>query len=157
LVNFESQFAAHDPGHILKAEVMRHTFLLIALAFTLSACSGSADVASAKLAVMRFHELLDASRFTEIFEQSSDDLKKASTQAEFVALLEAVHRKLGDTKSAVDQTWNVNYHTSGKFITLTYKTVYSEGEAAEQFVFQMQGNSAALVGYHINANALIVK
>jgi hypothetical protein len=57
-------------------------------------------------------------------------------------LLDAVHRNLGDTKSAVDEAWNVNYHTSGTFITLTYKTVYGEGEAAEQFVFRMQGDSA---------------
>jgi hypothetical protein len=130
-------------------------FLLVAV--TLSGCSESADTALAERSVARFHEFLDAGRFTEIFEQSSDDLKKASTQSEFVALLEAVHRKLGNTKSAVDQAWNVNHHTSGTFITLTYKTVYREGEAAEQFVFRMQGDSAALVGYHVNANALVVK
>jgi len=136
---------------------MRHTFLLIALTLALLACSRSADVASAKLAVTRFHELLDAGRFTEIFEQSSDDLKKATTKAEFVALLEAVHRKLGITKSAVDQAWSVNYKISSKFVTLTYKTIYSEGESAEQFVFRMQRDSAALVGYHINANGLIAE
>jgi hypothetical protein len=135
----------------------RTALLLAALACTLLGCSGSADTILAERAVMQFHELLDAGRFTDIFEQSSDDLKKASTQPEFVALLEAVHRKLGNTKSAVDQAWSVNYRTSGKFITLTYKTVYSEGEAAEQFVFRIQGESAALAGYHINANALVVK
>jgi hypothetical protein len=137
--------------------IMTRTFFVVALAVTLTSCSASADTISAERAVVKFHELLDAGRFTEIFEQSSDDLKKASTQSDFVALLEAVHRKLGNTKSAVDQAWNVNHHTSGTFITLTYKTVYSEGEAAEQFSFRMQGDSAALAGYHINANALVVK
>jgi hypothetical protein len=147
---------AQDVSGTIK-DMTRTFFLLVVLAVTLSGCSGSADISSAERAVMKFHALLDAGRFTEIFEQSSDDLKKASPQSEFVALLEAVHRKLGDTKSAVDQAWNVNHHTSGTFITLTYKTVYSEGEADEQFVFRMQGDSAALVRYHINANALIVK
>jgi hypothetical protein len=137
---------------------MRRTFLhLFALAATLSACSGSADVASAKLAVTRFHQLLDSGRFTEIFEGSSDDLKKESTQADFVALLEAVHRKLGNTKSASDQTWNISYRTSGAFVTLTYSTVYAEGEAAEQFVYRIQDGSASLAGYHISANALIIR
>jgi hypothetical protein len=137
---------------------MTRTFLLlVALAVTLLGCARSADTAAAEQAVLNFHELLNAGRFTEIYELSSDELKKASTQSDFVALLDVVHRKLGNTKSAVDQAWNVNYHTSGTFITLTYKTVYSEGGAAEQFVFRMQGDSATLVGYHINANALVVK
>lgn len=137
--------------------MIRTYFVLVALVVSLLGCSASADVSSAERAVMKFHSLLDAGRFTEIFEQSSDDLKEASSQSEFVALLEAVHRKLGDTKSAVDQAWNVNHHTSGTFVTLTYKTIYSEDEAVEQFVFRMQGDSAALVGYHISANALVVK
>jgi hypothetical protein len=141
----------------IRPRVARTALLLATLACDLVGCSGSADTAAAEQAVSSFHELLNAGRFAEIYELSSDELKKASTQSDFVALLDAVHRKLGNTKSAVDQAWNVNYHTSGTFITLTYKTVYSEGDAAEQFVFRMQGHSAALAGYHINANALVVK
>jgi Protein of unknown function (DUF4019) len=122
-----------------------------------SGCSGSANTVAAEQAVSSFHERLNAGQFAEIYELSSDELKKASTQSDFVALLDAVHRKLGDAKSGVDQAWNVNYHTSGTFVTLTYKTVYGEGEAAEQFVFRMQGDSATLAGYHISANALVFK
>jgi opacity protein-like surface antigen len=137
---------------------MTRTFLrLIALAFALAGCSASADTAAAEAGVPRFHQLLDAGKFAEIYEQSSEDLKKTATQQDFVALLEAVHRKLGNTKSSDKQGWNINYHTSGTFVTLTYKTVYAEGEAAEQFVFRMQGKVAALVGYHINSTALILK
>jgi hypothetical protein len=137
---------------------MTRTFLrLVALAFALTGCSVSADTAAAEAGVPRFHQLLDAGKFVEIYEQSSEDLKKTATQQDFVALLEAVHRKLGNTKSSDKQGWNINYHTSGTFVTLTYKTVYAEGEAAEQFVFRMQGSVAALVGYHINSTALILK
>jgi hypothetical protein len=137
---------------------MTRTFLLlITLASVLAGCSVSADTAAAEAGVPRFHELLDAGKFVEIYEQSSDDLKKVGTQQDFVALLEAVHRKLGNTRSSEKQGWNINYHTSGTFVTLTYKTVYAEGEAAEQFVFRMQGKLAALAGYHINSTALILK
>jgi Protein of unknown function (DUF4019) len=129
--------------------VTRAFCLLFALTVTVSDCSASADIHLAERGVIRFHELLDAGRYTQIFEQSSDDLKKASTQSAVVALLEAAHRKLGNTKSAVNQGWNFKYHTSGTIITLTYKTVFSEGEATEQFVFRIQGNTAALVDYHI--------
>jgi hypothetical protein len=137
--------------------VTRTLFFLVALAVTFSGCSGSADRVAAEQAVSSFHERLNAGQFAEIYGLSSDELKKASMQSDFVALLDSVHRKLGNSKAAVDQAWNVTYHTSGTFITLTYKTIYGEGEAAEQFVFRMQGDSATLAGYHISANALVVK
>lgn len=112
-------------------------------------CSASANVATAERAVIHFHELADSGRFIEIFEQSSDELKNASTQSAFVALLEAVHHKLGNTKSSLNQSWGISYHESGTLITLTYKTVYTEGDAVEQFVFRIEGKFAMLVDYHI--------
>ena len=137
---------------------MTRTFVfLVTLALVLSGCSVSADTTAAEASVPKFHELLDAGKFVEIYEQSSEDLKRVATQQDFVALLEAVHRKLGNARSSEKQGWNVNYHTSGTFVTLTYKTLYTEGEAAEQFVFRMQNKVAALAGYHINSNALILK
>src|SRR5437773_3749093 len=106
----------------------RTLILLATVVLTMSGCSMSADTAAAEQAVPKFHELLDSGRFVEIYEGSAEDLKKVSTQQDFVALLEAVHRKLGNTKSSERQSWNVNYHTSGAFVTLTYKTLYAEGE-----------------------------
>jgi hypothetical protein len=137
---------------------MPRTFLVIAaLMAALCGCSMSADTALAEQGVPRFHEQLDAGRFDEIWEQSADELKKASPQPQFVEFLGAVHRKLGNTKSADKTGWNVNYQTSGSFVTLGYKTVFAEGDAQEQFVFRLQDKTALLVGYHINSMALITK
>jgi hypothetical protein len=131
--------------------------LTAALMLAICGCSMSTDTAAAEQAVSGFHELLDTARFSEIYEKSSDNLKKVATQRDFVALLEAVHRKLGKTKSAEKRGWNVNYHTSGTFVSLTYKTAYVEGEADEQFVYRLEGKVALLAGYHVNSNALILK
>jgi len=117
----------------------------------------TADTAIAEQAVPRFHEQLDAARFDAIYNESGDELKKASTQKDFVALLEAVHRKLGNTKSSGKTSWNVNYQTSGSFVTLGYKTSFDGGDAQEQFVYRLQDKAALLVGYHINSTALILK
>ena len=137
---------------------MPRTFLVVAaLMAALCGCSMSADTALAEQGVPRFHEQLDAGRFDEIWDQAADELKKASPQPEFVEFLSAVHRKLGNTKSADKTGWNVNYQTSGSFVTLGYKTVFAEGDAQEQFVFRLQDNKALLVGYHINSMALITK
>jgi Protein of unknown function (DUF4019) len=131
-------------------------FALAGFALALIACSGSAQMATAEKAVSKFHEMLDSEQFAQIYEMSSDEFKKVSTQSDFVALLSAIHRKLGNTKSAQNQSWNISYLPAGTFITLTYKTAYSRGEGAEQFMFHVQGDSAVLVGYHINSNALII-
>jgi len=135
----------------------RSTFGAIALVSLLYGCSISADTSLAEQAVPKFHEELDAGHFDAIYDASADELKNATTQQEFVALLEAVHRKLGNTKASDKTSWNVNYQTSGSFVTLGYKTTFDGGSAQEEFVFSLHDKAAILVGYHINSTALILK
>lgn len=130
---------------------------LVAMSALLGGCSMSADSALAEQAVPKFHEQLDSGRFDVIYAESGDELKKVTTQQDFVALLDAVHRKLGNVKSSDKTGWQVNYQTSGSFVTLGYKTTFDGGGAQEQFVYRLQDKSAVLVGYNINSNALIVK
>src|SRR5258708_33833825 len=131
--------------------------LTAALLVVLAGCSMSADTKMAEEAVARFRTMLDAAQFEAIYAESADDLRKATTRDKFIAFLEAVHKKLGITKSAKEESWNVNYHTSGTFITLSYGTSYERGDAREQFVYRLQGVNAKLAGYHITSDALILK
>jgi hypothetical protein len=132
--------------------------LTVAAIFSVFAgCSVSEDTKQAEAAVQNFHDLLDSGQSGAIYESTGEELKKVSSQQEFVALLDAVHRKLGQTKTSVRNGWNVTHSTSGKFVTLTYQTVYAEGQASEQFVYRMDADRPILVGYHVNSNALILK
>jgi hypothetical protein len=139
------------PEYLLRAA------LIVLVAWCIGGCSMSADTALAEKQVPQFHALLDEGRTAEIYAQASEDLKNAASEADFVALLDAVHRKLGTVQKSERQTWNVNYHTSGTFATLVYKTQYAGGEAAETFVYRIENDTALLVDYHINSNALITK
>ena len=130
--------------------------LIAFLAVVIAGCSMSADTKMAEAAVTRFHAMLDAAEFGSIYAESADELKDVTTQEKLVAFLGAVHKKLGVTKSSNKQSWNINYHTSGTFITLTYATVYEGGDASEQFVYRLRGADAKLGGYHINSEALIM-
>lgn len=131
--------------------------MLAAVAVVLSACSSSVDTQRADQAVSQFHQMLDTGQFEEIYSTSANDLKGVATQKDFVALLEAVHRKLGNFRSTMQTRWHVNYGTSGTFVSLTYTSVYSEGEAVEQFVYRLDDEKALLAGYHISSNTLILK
>jgi hypothetical protein len=130
---------------------------IVAIAGVVAGCSMSADTSLAEKAVPNFHNMLDAGQFDAIYAASSEELKHAATREDFVALLDAVHRKLGATKTSERKGWNVNYQTSGTFVTLGYATTYAEGEAAEQFVYRLQDEKALLAGYHVTSNALILK
>lgn len=130
---------------------------LLALVAVLCGCSMSADSELAERAVPKFHEEMDTGHFAAIYDESADEMKKATTQQDFVALLDAIHRKLGNTKASDKTGWRVDYQTSGSFVTLGYKTTFDSGNADEQFVFRLQDKAALLVAYHINSTALILK
>jgi hypothetical protein len=136
---------------------MQRLVFSILLLIGLAACSVSADTRQAEEAIQRFHELMDAGQSAAIYDAAAEDLKAASTQTDFVAFLDAVHRKMGLSKSSSQKGWNVNYGTSGKFITLNYETVYAEGQASEQFLYRITDGKALLAGYHVNSNVLILK
>ncbi len=76
---------------------------------------------------------------------------------DFTELLSAVSRKLGTKKSSTNVNWNINYHTSGTFVTLTQNTEFERGDAEEQFVYRIEEDKALLAGYHINSHALITQ
>jgi hypothetical protein len=131
--------------------------LVFAISLVLAGCSMSKDAELAEAQVPSFHEQLNLSKFNEIYSSSSQDLKKATSQQDFVDLLEAVNRKLGKVKTSSKGAWNTNYGTSGTYVTVTYKSVFDNGPADEQFVYRLDHGAATLAGYHINSMALVTR
>ena len=136
---------------------MNRRAFAILTASALLGCTAPDHIAIAEQAVPKFHGMLNDAKFDALWYQASTELQKASPQSEFVAFLEAIHRKLGKAKSAVKQGWNITYSGTKAYVTLTYRTLYEEGEAGEQFVYRIDGQNAALMGYNITSNALILK
>jgi len=128
---------------------------LIVGLFLLAGCSMSKDTKVAEEAVPRFHALMNAGAFDAIYEAAADELKQATSEKDFTDLLAAVKRKLGSMQRTSQDNWGINYHTSGTFVTLVYKTSYKNGDATEQLVYRIKDGSARLAGYHINSNALL--
>jgi hypothetical protein len=95
--------------------------------------------------------------FEFIYDSGSDDLKKAATKEDFVAILEAVYRKLGTVSSSAKATWNVSYNTGGSFVTLIYDTTFEQGMGAERFVYRLSDKEPLLAGYFINSNQLVTR
>ena len=133
---------------------IRFLFAILAIAFT-AGCSASADVATANTAIARFRELMEQQQYRQIYEESADQNKKATTEQEWTKLLSLFHDKLGNVKNAQSTGWNVNYGTTGTVITITYKTEFEKGSGTETFTYTISSGTALLLGYRINSNDLL--
>lgn len=107
--------------------------------------------------MIEFHTRIDEAEFKPIYEATHPDFKRATSEKDFLALLEAVHRKLGTIQSTSQEGWNVNSMNFKTNVGLSYKTKFAGGDAVETFHYRVEGDKAELVGYHINSTALIVK
>lgn len=87
----------------------------------------SMDDTDAKISV--FHADLDNARFGEIWNQTSPTLRKAASEKEFVAMLEAVNNKLGKVESSKQAGWRINSTPQGTFVSIGRETKFEKGLA----------------------------
>jgi hypothetical protein len=131
---------------------------IIGLCFFLGSCSSTSSKQLAEQAVNQFHQQLDSEQYHVIYLGSDEKLRQASSETEFVALLEAVHRKLGKVQQANVQSFQVGWFAGqGQVVTLVYNTRFADSPANEKFVWHITGEHPLLVGYFINSNAFITK
>jgi hypothetical protein len=120
-----------------------------------AACNVKADLSSSDAAIAAFHDQLDRGQFAQIYAASAPEMKAVTNEVDLTKLLEAVHTKLGRFKSGRTAGWNDTRNTSGHFVNVGYQATYEKGPAMEEFLFRIDGDRAALAGYHVNSNALI--
>jgi hypothetical protein len=110
-----------------------------------------------KLPSCSFTVNINAGQFHEIYSQTDEGFTKATSEADLVALLEALRKKLGKVNRSTPGTWGVNATPQGTMVTLGYDVEFSEGKGTEQFVFRVSGDKAMLFNYHVNSPLLITK
>ncbi len=108
-------------------------------------------------AMDQFHERFNAGDFDKIYDTADAEFQGSNTRADFLKLLAAVHRKLGDYKSCDNHGWSTNSFNFDTSVTLRYTTTFTKGAADEVFDYRVSGTRATLRGYHINSNTLITE
>jgi hypothetical protein len=116
---------------------------------------------SSERAVARFHEQLNAGQYSEIYAQSTAELKQTMSEAEFTKWLEKirlVHGPVGELGRAGEKRLNATNINAklfgGIYITLLYETDYTLATAEETFVFSTNGGQARLFSYNITSPPL---
>jgi Protein of unknown function (DUF4019) len=143
----------------MRLEEKRKLFpiMIAVLLFTSSGCGLTKGKANAEAAVKHFHDQFNVGQFSAMYGEASDEFKKATSEADFTALLQAVHRKLGTVKQSNPAGWGVNVTSMGTMATLSYEVEFSDAKGTETFVFRISDNKARLVNYNINSADLITK
>ena len=128
--------------------------LIGALALASAGCSAGSDIATVEREVERFHELAADREIDRLYDQSTDEFKRAATAEQFRALLDVIDERLGDVRRTNRQGWHVNYTNAGTVVTLTYNTQFERGRGTERFVYRVDDGAARLLGFHVNSDAL---
>jgi hypothetical protein len=121
-------------------------------ALALGGCSMGQDLSSGGTAVEDFHRKLDGGQSAAI-EAGADSEIKAMAGG-FAAILDQIHRRLGNVKSSTRTGFNDRVDNGDHRLELTYDTKFERGEGAEEFVFRMIDGKPLLAGYHVKSDAL---
>jgi hypothetical protein len=130
---------------------------LAALLVATTSCSLTKGKGIAEAAVAQFHNQYNAGQFQEIYAQTDEGFKKATSEEQLTALLEALRRKLGTVKQSEQAGWRVNVTPMGTMVSLGYQVEFTEGKGTEEFVFHVSGDKAMLFNYNVNSPLLITK
>jgi hypothetical protein len=129
---------------------------VFALTWLLVGCTVSDDVPAAEQAIATFHSDLNAGNFEKIYNNSTTEFKSSTKKSDFVKLLSVAHSKLGAFVSGKAVEWLDNETTRGHLVEVRYKASYKNGGADERFIYRVSGGDLALIGYHLNSNALLL-
>lgn len=131
--------------------------LFVVLVFAgLASCSSGDHIATAEQGVAEFRQFMEAQEFAKVYANGSEELRKSTSEAEMTKILGALSSKLGKVKTAQKSGWHVNFHTSGTFVTLGFKTEFEKGTGVEQFIFRISDGRPMLVSYNVNSPALLI-
>ena len=134
--------------------------LLVLAVFGIWHCGRAvtADVALAESAVGQFHEDFNANGFERIYMGATNEFRKDISKSDWIALLSAVQRKLGNVVHSQRETqWSVNSDSGGTFVRISYQTDFTSSRGQERFVWKIENQQARLFNYTVNSRDLILK
>src|SRR6266403_351037 len=131
--------------------------LLCGTCILFSSCGSSTkNVELAQHSVEQFHSQLDSEQFAGLYAATDEKFHQVTSESDFVKLLDAVHRKLGNVqRSNLRNTGVAWFAGQGATVTLVYETKFAQGTGMEKFVWHIKDNGATLYGYNINSNELL--
>jgi hypothetical protein len=117
-------------------------------------CASGPEIELAAAGVSQFHDLYASGSYREIFAGSDEAFQRATTQEQWVRLLESVHTALGTVEQTSRIGTRVVYGSGSTTVAVTYATRFSAGTGTEDFTFIIREGAARLRGYQIGSDRL---
>ena len=127
----------------------------LAVAVVLAGCGHPLrDKGTAADAMDQFHRRFDAGEYGKIYDTADPDFQNKTVRGEFLTLLDAAHRQLGDYKTCASRGWSSHSFGGDTRVELRYRTHFERGDADETFGYAVSGTRATLRAYRIESKAL---
>ena len=115
----------------------------------LASCEFRKSRLIAEAGVKEFHALLDREQYEQIYDQGDDSLRESTSKADFVAYLQGIHSRMGNTRKTTASGFSVNASPGeGAQVALAMETEFDRGVAQERFLWRVSGGRAVLLDYH---------
>ena len=137
--------------------IARRLVLAATLSLTLSSCNFAEASGLADRAVEQFHTQYAAEQWSAMYDAADPGFRRATSAADWSALMAAVRRKLGAFQSTSRGNVNVVSGTGGTTVAQSFDTTFTDGHATEQFRWVISDGRAVLLGYNISSPLLITR
>ena len=114
--------------------------------------SVSKDQQIAAQAVTQFHTQFNEGQYREIYAEAHEEFRKNISEADFIAALEEMNRKLGKVRATSTTNFRLSYQLGSKTATITCETEFTEfteGKASEEFTWGLGDGQARLRSWKI--------
>src|SRR4051794_7055866 len=101
---------------------MRNMAVIAAAGLALGGCSVSHDKTAAEAGGVRFHQMMDAGRYHDIYAGSAAEFRQSAAEPQAIAVLQRLHDRLGAFRSSTQSGWRVNFNTGGEIVNFTYNS-----------------------------------
>jgi len=104
-----------------------------------------------------FHELYNDGKVAEVYSDSDLKFKSIITEKQFVELMGTAQRKLGKVTQTKVSGWNSHKLNRTTTVVLTGAATFERGTGTEVFTFEIDGDKAVLVSYHIGSKDMMLR
>lgn len=136
------------PGNLLSAALLSVVVLII-----LWSCGKGVyhNYRLSAAAIEQFHDRLNQGDFEAIYDEATDDFRRAGTRADEIKLFDMVHHKMGISGKMSAQGFHINWRNGRLFVDQVYETQFALGQAQESFVWEIVQDQPRMQSYRIHS------
>jgi hypothetical protein len=113
--------------------------------------SGYRNYQIASGAVDRFHHEMNLGDYDQIYDESTEEFRRAATREDSERLFEKVRDRMGSAGEPKAAGFHVNWRNGVVWVDQTFNTQFLKGPAQEYFVWKIEQDQPRLYNYHINS------